>query len=68
MIEILVEVNNLLGRDIAIKILDGLLETASMPEELMRLMVGVWVHSRNGSEVNKKKGLLKSVRSPRPVE
>lgn len=41
MVEMLVEVNNLLERGVAIKTLDGRLDTASMPEELVRLVVGV---------------------------
>ena len=41
MVEILVEVNALLERDIAIKTLDGRLDTTSMPQELVKLIVGV---------------------------
>ena len=41
MVEMLVEVNNLLERGVAIKTLDGRLDTASMPEELVKLVVGV---------------------------
>ena len=41
MIEMLVQVNQLIERGIAIKTLDGRLDTASMPEELVKLIVGV---------------------------
>ncbi len=41
MVEMLVEVNNLLERGVAIKTLDGRLDTASMPEELVKLVLGV---------------------------
>ena len=41
MVEMLVEVNTLLERDIAIKTLDGRLDTTSMPQELVKLIVGV---------------------------
>ena len=41
MVEMLVEVNALLERDIAIKTLDGRLDTTSMPQELVKLIVGV---------------------------
>ena len=41
MVEMLVEVNALIERGVAIKTLDGRLDTASMPEELVKLVVGV---------------------------
>ena len=41
MIEMLVQVNGLIERGVAIKTLDGRLDTASMPEELVKLVVGV---------------------------
>ena len=41
MVEMLVQVNGLIERGIAIKTLDGRLDTASMPEELVKLVVGV---------------------------
>ena len=41
MIEMLVEVNALIERGVAIKTLDGRLDTSSMPEELVKLIVGV---------------------------
>lgn len=41
MIEMLVQVNGLIERNVAIKTLDGRLDTASMPEELVKLVVGV---------------------------
>ena len=41
MIEMLVEINALLDRGIAIKTLDGRLDTASMPEDIVKLIVGV---------------------------
>lgn len=41
MVEMLVQVNGLIGRGIAIKTLDGRLDTAAMPEELVKLVVGV---------------------------
>ena len=42
MIEMLVEVNGLIERGVAIKTLDGRLDTASMPEELVKLIVGIF--------------------------
>ena len=41
MVEMLVQVNQLLERGVDIKTLDGRLDTASMPEELVKLVVGV---------------------------
>ena len=41
MVEMLVEVNHLLERGIAIKTLDGRLDTQAMPQELVKLIVGV---------------------------
>ena len=41
MIEMLVQVNALIERGVAIKTLDGRLDTASMPEELVKLVVGI---------------------------
>ena len=41
MVEILVQVNTLIERGVAIKTLDGRLDTTSMPEELVKLVVGV---------------------------
>ena len=41
MVEMLVQVNALIERGVAIKTLDGRLDTASMPEELVKLVVGV---------------------------
>ena len=41
MVEMLVQVNGLIERGVAIKTLDGRLVTASMPEELVKLVVGV---------------------------
>ena len=41
MVEMLVEVNKLLERGINIKTLDGRLDTATMPEEIVKLIVGV---------------------------
>ena len=41
MVEMLVEVNALLERDIAIKTLDGRLDTTAMDKELVKLIVGV---------------------------
>lgn len=41
MVEMLVQVNGLIERGVAIKTLDGRLDTESMPEELVKLVVGV---------------------------
>ena len=41
MVEMLVQVNGLIERGVAIKTLDGRLDTASMPEELVKLVVGM---------------------------
>jgi DNA invertase Pin-like site-specific DNA recombinase len=41
MIEMLVEVNRLIEKGVHIKTLDGRLDTQSMPEELVKLVVGV---------------------------
>ena len=41
MVEMLVQVNALIERSVDIKTLDGRLDTASMPEELVKLVVGV---------------------------
>jgi len=41
MIEMLVQVNGLIERGVSIKTLDGRLDTKSMPEELVKLVVGV---------------------------
>ena len=41
MIEMLVQVNGLIERGVNIKTLDGRLDTSSMPEELVKLVVGV---------------------------
>ena len=41
MVEMLVQVNALIERNISLKTLDGRLDTASMPEELVKLIVGV---------------------------
>jgi len=41
MVEMLVQVNGLIERGVAIKTLDGRLDTKSMPEELVKLVVGV---------------------------
>ena len=41
MVEMLVEVNALLERDVAIKTLDGRLDTTAMDKELVKLIVGV---------------------------
>ena len=41
MVEMLVQVNGLIEKGIAVKTLDGRLDTASMPEELVKLVVGV---------------------------
>ena len=41
MVEMLIQVNGLIERGVAIKTLDGRLDTASMPAELMKLVVGV---------------------------
>jgi len=41
MVEMLVQVNGLIERGIAIKTLDGRLDTQTMPEELVKLVVGV---------------------------
>ena len=41
MVEMLVQVNALIERGVAIKMLDGRLDTASMPEELVKLVVSV---------------------------
>ena len=41
MVEMLVQVNGLIERGVAIKTLDGRLDTATMPEELVKLVVGV---------------------------
>ena len=41
MVEMLVQVNQLIERGVKIKTLDGRLDTASMPEELVKLVVGV---------------------------
>ena len=41
MVEMLVQVNNLLERHIHIKCLDGRLDTSSMPEDLVKLIVGI---------------------------
>ena len=41
MVEMLVQVNALIERGVAIKTLDKRLDTASMPEELVKLVVGV---------------------------
>ena len=41
MILMLVEINKLLEKGIQIKTLDGRLDTTTMPEEIVRLIVGV---------------------------
>ena len=41
MVNMLVEVNNLIERGVYIKTLDGRLDTSVMPEEIVRLIVGV---------------------------
>ena len=41
MVEMLVQVNALIERNVAIKTLDKRLDTAAMPEELVKLVVGV---------------------------
>ena len=41
MVEMLVQVNQILERGVDIKTLDGRLDTASMPEKLVKLVVGV---------------------------
>ena len=41
MVEMLVQVNGLIERGVHIKTLDGRLDTACMPEELVKLIVGV---------------------------
>ena len=41
MVEMLVQINGLIERGIHIKTLDKRLDTASMPEELVKLVVGV---------------------------
>ena len=41
MVEMLVQVNGLIERGVAIKTLDERLDSASMPEELVKLVVGV---------------------------
>ena len=41
MIEMLVQVNGWIERGVNIKTLDGRLDTSSMPEELVKLVVGV---------------------------
>ena len=41
MVEMLVQVNGLIERGVHIKTLDGRLDTKSMPEELVKLVVGV---------------------------
>ena len=41
MVEMLVQVNNLIERGVHIKTLDGRLSTKDMPEELVKLIVGV---------------------------
>ena len=45
MVEMLVQVNNLIERGVAIKTLDGRLDTTSMPEELVRLVIGVMAYA-----------------------
>ena len=41
MVEMLVQVNGLIERGVHIKTLDGRLDTKSMPEELVKMVVGV---------------------------
>ena len=41
MVAMLAQVNGLIKRGVAVKTLDGRLDTASMPEELVKLVVGV---------------------------
>ena len=41
MVEMLVEVNKLIERKVNIKTLDGRLDTSTMPEEIVKLIVGV---------------------------
>ena len=41
MVQMLVEINKLIEQKIHIKTLDGRLDTTSMPEEIVRLIVGV---------------------------
>ena len=41
MVEMLVQVNQLIERDVFLKTLDGRLDTSVMPEEIVRLIVGV---------------------------
>ena len=41
MVEMLVQVNKLMERGVHIKCLDGRLDTKSMPEEIVKLIVGV---------------------------
>ena len=55
MVEMLVEVNALLERDIAIKTLDGRLDTTSMPQELVKLIVELWGMQRNGVEASEER-------------
>ncbi len=69
MVEMLVQVNGLIERGVAIKTLDGGLDTASMPEELVKLIVGVMGYAAEmelkfikkrtaeGREVSKSRGV-----------
>ena len=45
MVEMLVEVNKLIERKVNIKTLDGRLDTSTMPEEIVKLIVGVMGYS-----------------------
>ena len=55
MVELLVQVNGLIEKGIAVKTLDGRLDTASMPEELVKLVVGVMGYAAEMEFKNLKK-------------
>ena len=55
MVEMLVQVNGLIGRGIAIKTLDGRLDTAAMPEELVKLVVGVMGYAAEMEQVHQER-------------
>ena len=55
MVLMLVEINNLLEKGVQIKTLDGRLDTTTMPEEIVRLIVGVMGYAAEMELKNLKK-------------
>jgi len=56
MVKMLAQVNNLITRGVHIKCFDGILDTKSMPEELVKLVVGVMGYAAKMELKNIKKG------------